>query len=180
MDRGAWWATVHGVTKSQTQKWLTLSQLWRTALLWDVPLVWVCLMFSCDWVEVIYFLTRASRNDLVSCSVHLIRRYSWRNVAENKISPSLNPLHKGGRERKHFCHWICVKSEYDMNHRQSTKRFQWQKEILLFYIVKQVPPTACIHVFKIITGPKCEDLKAPFVTHRSLSIHLVFGGDYLC
>ena len=32
-----------------------------------------------------------------------------------------------------------------------------------------------IHVFKIITGPKCVDLKAPLVTHCSLSIHLVFG-----
>ena len=29
MDRGAWWATVHGVAKSQTRKWLTLSQLWN-------------------------------------------------------------------------------------------------------------------------------------------------------
>lgn len=40
-------------------------------------LVWVCMMFSCNWVEVIYFSARMPGNDLVPCLVHHIRRYSW-------------------------------------------------------------------------------------------------------
>ena len=34
-DRGAWWATVHGVTKSQTRQWLPLTHLQLSwSLLW--------------------------------------------------------------------------------------------------------------------------------------------------
>ena len=53
MDRGAWWATVHGVAKSLTQlKWLStharvLCVFWITILLWYVSFAVCGLYFSC-------------------------------------------------------------------------------------------------------------------------------------
>ena len=37
MDRGAWWATVHGVAKSQT--WLSMHHLLHLQTLWPVPML---------------------------------------------------------------------------------------------------------------------------------------------
>lgn len=46
-------------------------------------------MFSCDWVEVIYYLARIPGNDIVPCSMHHSRGYCWGNILKTKSS--LNP-----------------------------------------------------------------------------------------
>ena len=74
MDRGAWWATVHGVTKSWTwmSNWTWLHafwEVWGNISLWfwsGFPWSWIMLnIFSCAFwpsgkmsIQILYFLIR--------------------------------------------------------------------------------------------------------------------------
>ena len=103
---------------------------------------------GCTWVSnekrSIFWMERSARTK-TKVGEHMTPRF-WGNIIKNKISQPRKPLHKGSRERKQFCFWASIKLECDAYHRQSVKRLQKQKSLLLY---RQAGTKHYIYVLKI-------------------------------
>ena len=69
MDRGAWWATVHGVTKSQAKwKWLSMHSCWGLHCVW-YPLYLLLWQESVRGNGVSLIVNKRVQNAVFGCSL---------------------------------------------------------------------------------------------------------------